>query len=289
MWPIVAAGTTFLAGPSQGTHLALRRSEMERLFPLIVHFGLRAGLLALTACAGAPVASNDPLDVATTADHPPFSVLSNGSYRGISIDLANDFAADLGRPVRFVRTTWETLIADAVAERFDIAMSGIHVTTDRLAVGEFTQPYLTIGKLALVRCSDVGRFASLEDVARLGARILTVRGSSNEDFTRRHFPSSVAIRVVGVPEALLQLTAGEGDLVFADAPHARSHAESDPRLCIGLGGASVGEYGVAFFLPRGSPLLEAAEQWLARRQADGFIERVLEAHFAPATEQPQTL
>ena len=246
-------------------------------------------LLLWSGCHGDPVDTRAPLRVATTADHPPFSIADGDTYRGISIDLANDLAASLGRPLLLVRTSWESLIADAVDRRFDVAMSGIHVTSDRAAAGEFTEPYLTIGKLAVVRCSDIGRFQSLEDVSRLGASILTIRGSSNVHFARTHFPNSVAMQVLGIDEAFNALATGNGDVVFADAPHAGFRTNSDPRLCIGLRGTPLGNYAVAIFLPRESSLLETVDRWLEQRRGDGFVERVLEAHVPSAGNAVQVL
>ncbi len=68
-----------------------------------------------------------------------------------------------------IPTTWKTLTADLVADRFDIAMGGVSVTPDRAALGDFSRPVLRDGKGPIVRCADKDRFVSVASCNGSGA------------------------------------------------------------------------------------------------------------------------
>ena len=60
-------------------------------------------------------------------------------------DLAEDLAASLGVKVDFVPTSWPTLMADTLAEKFDLAICGITITEARLEKALMSNGYLDNG------------------------------------------------------------------------------------------------------------------------------------------------
>ena len=219
-----------------------------------------------------------PIRVGTTGDHPPFSAEIDGGFVGIDVDLAHDLGAALGRPIVFVKTNWNEVAADLVDGRFDILMTGAYVTRDRQAVGQFSKPYAEVGREALLRCSDLARFAEPDDVDRIGVQILSTLGGANHDFARERFPRASIIASSGPAEAVARLAGGEGDVLFTNAYHAEFQANRDPRLCTGFGGQVFGRPALAFLLPEGSDLLGRVDEWLFRRALDGTVNRMIAAH-----------
>ncbi len=59
---------------------------------------------------------------------------------GIDVDLARELGKDLGLPVKFVDSSFATLINDVTAERCDIAMFAIGITPARADKLRFTSP-----------------------------------------------------------------------------------------------------------------------------------------------------
>ena len=163
------------------------------------------------------------------------------------------------------------LVPDLLDGRFDVAMSGIHITDERRAAGRFSRPYLESGKQAVVRCSDVGRFHTLEDVDRLGVQVLTNIGGTNDAFVRDEFANATVVRDPDKQHLVERLAAGEGDVLFADALEATFYVERDPTLCLGLGGGLFGNYQVAVFMRRESDLAAAVDRWLTERRRQGYV------------------
>ena len=235
----------------------------------------------LIACGGVtPREGPRPLRVGTSGHDPPFSQFVNGAYVGIDIDLARDLGRTLGRPVVFVPTSWSGLVPDLLDGRFDVAMSGIHITDERRAAGRFSRPYLESGKQAVVRCSDVGRFHTLEDVDRLGVQVLTNIGGTNDAFVRDEFANATVVRDPDKQHLVERLASGEGDVLFADALEATFYVERDPTLCLGLGGELFGNYQVAVFMRRESDLAASIDRWLTERRRQGYVAWMIQAHSA---------
>jgi hypothetical protein len=63
--------------------------------------------------------------------------------------------------VRFVRTSWPSLLADHGRDAFDLAASGISVTPERAQVARFSVPYHGGGKTPIARCTERQRFDTL--------------------------------------------------------------------------------------------------------------------------------
>lgn len=72
------------------------------------------------------------MTVCSTGDYKPYTYLrADGSYEGIDIAMAQSLAKSLGVQVKWVPTTWKTLMPDFLAQRCDLAVGGISVSLER--------------------------------------------------------------------------------------------------------------------------------------------------------------
>ena len=96
----------------------------------------------------ARIKASGVLRVGTTGDYKPYTYLdpATQAYSGMDIDVAQAFAKSLGVRVVFVATTWPTMTADLLADKFDVAMGGVSDSPERAAKGTMSHPYLTDGK-----------------------------------------------------------------------------------------------------------------------------------------------
>src|SRR5436309_15269982 len=141
--------------------------------------------------AGSPTLSRirdaGVLRVGTTGDYTPFSLKQpDGSYEGADIEMAHDLAERLGVRVTFVPTVWVELLDDFLADRFDIAMGGVTVTTARAENAFFSIPPFVDGKRPLTRRGYRDRFTSVEAIDHPGVRVIANPGSANAPFARAH-------------------------------------------------------------------------------------------------------
>jgi cyclohexadienyl dehydratase len=170
--------------------------------------------------------------VGTTGDYKPFSYLNpaTGNYEGHDIDAANKLAKDLEVEIRFVKTTWKTLV-DGISEgKYDIAMCGITRTLSRQKQVGLTDPYIKVGKSPLIRKSDKNRFKNLTDIDQSGVKIGVNPGGTNERFVRaniKHAEIVVIPKNLDIPD---KIASGEVDVMITDNVEAMLVGRNRPEL-----------------------------------------------------------
>lgn len=199
---------------------------------------------ALVALENAPASAlprlrtTGALRVGLTGDYAPFSLEHpDGSLSGTDVILAERLADALaadgreGGEVRYVRTTWRTLLPDLLAGKFDVALGGISITADRLAAAAFSAPYHRGGKTFIARCADGERYATLALADQAAVRVLVNPGGTNERFVRAQFHRA-QVKVVPDNRAVFAaLLAGDGDLMVTDDVEVALQTRRHPALC----------------------------------------------------------
>ncbi|MEG2798222.1 MAG: transporter substrate-binding domain-containing protein, partial [Pseudomonas sp.] len=133
------------------------------------------------------VIARGTLTVCTTGDYKPYTSLrSDGGYEGIDIAMAESLAKSLNAKINWVPTTWKTLMPDFLAQRCDIAVGGISVSLERQKKAFFSQSLGVDGKIPLVRCADVQRYQTVEQINQPQVRVIEPAGGTNEVFARAH-------------------------------------------------------------------------------------------------------
>jgi cyclohexadienyl dehydratase len=171
------------------------------------------------------------LRVGTTGDYAPFSNEHDNVLSGFDIELARGLAKYLGVSVKFVRTAWPTLMEDFQQHRFDIAMSGISITPDRVSHASFSLPYHADGKTPIARCKDAAKFATLEQIDRQGVRVIENPGGTNERFAREHLKQATLIVHADNRTVFERLLAHQADVMFTDGIEVDLQVRRHPELC----------------------------------------------------------
>ncbi|MBQ7577339.1 MAG: transporter substrate-binding domain-containing protein [Synergistaceae bacterium] len=174
--------------------------------------------------------------VGTAGDYCPMSFLNpeTGNYEGFDVDLAQDLAASLGVNVEFVPTSWPTLMADTLAEKFDLAICGITITESRLEKALMSNGYLDNGKTILIRAEDVEKYKTLADINRPGVVVMENPGGTNEKFARANLPKAKII-IHNVNEEIPALIAeGKADVMITEMAEAGYYTKRDKRLAAPL-------------------------------------------------------
>ena len=219
--------------------------------------------------------------VGTTGDYRPITYLDPGSgeHWGFDIELAKDLAEALGVELRFVPTTWPTLMEDTQAEKFDLAISGITITDARRAQALLSEGYLANGKTVLCRAADAGRYTSLEAIDRPEVVVMENPGGLNEQFVRQNLPHA-ALVIHRVNEEIPGLVAsGAADVMITEILEAGYYAAQDSRLAAPLlrEPFTHGELGV--LMAQGSEdLLEFVNGFLADERESGRLDELAETY-----------
>lgn len=137
---------------------------------------------------------------------------------GVEVDLARELGRELDRPVLFAQLPWEQLIPALTQERIDVIMSGMSITTYRKQHISFTDPYMQIGQMAIIRVEDVGRLGRPEALYATTGGVGFKQRTTGELFARASLKRATLRSFPEVDDGLRALRAGEIDFFVHDAP-----------------------------------------------------------------------
>jgi len=136
---------------------------------------------------------------------------------GIDIDNAQEVARALGVRLRFVDSSFATLVSDLEAERCDIAMFAIGITEQRRQWLRFTEPYLA-SDIYAITTRENRRIRSWDDIDRPGRVVVVAKGTLHEPVMRERLRAAELV-VVNTPGAREQeVQAGRADVFMTDYP-----------------------------------------------------------------------
>lgn len=224
------------------------------------------------------------LRVGTTGDYPPFSAWhqADGSFAGIDIELARELASSLGVEARFVRTSWPQLSNDLLANRYDIAMSGVSVTLARQRIGLFSQRYYLGGKTPIARCTERARFSSLERIDQPGIRVIVNPGGTNQQFAESNLKQATLVRHPDNSTIFEEIIQERADVMITDDIEVTLQSRQHPELCPTMPDSTLTKSAKAILLPR-DPILKAyIDTWLEQMRLDGKLDRLFVTHLGSA-------
>ncbi len=148
-----------------------------------------------------------------------------GEPRGIDVDMAAAFAADLHVQIVMVDSSFDTFTNDLLTDRCDVAMLAIAATPARRAALRFSKPYLTSGIVGVAsRGSDV--VPGWADLDRPGVRIGVQRGSQIEPELRATLRRATLVVLDARQNREDELQAGRIDVLIAGLPYAHRLLEN---------------------------------------------------------------
>lgn len=194
---------------------------------------------------------------------------------GVSIDLARQFAEELGVAVRFVEfDTAAKSVAALTREEADIGFMAIDPS--RAAGIHFTPAYVQIEGCYLV--ADDSPFLVNEDVDRPGVRIVVGAGSAYELYLSRTLVHAELVKVAtseGVVDAMLEkslpVAAGVKQQLQADARRVAGLRLLDRRFM-------VIHQAMAMPKDRSAAATALLDDFVARMKASGFVAAALARH-----------
>ena len=249
-------------------------------FPWII--GLVIGLLLLAGCqpAPAPPPRTDnglpTLRVGVNPDYPPVIFMKDGRISGLEADLARQLAVELKMNLEFVVMKWEQLVPALQDDKIDIIMSGMSVTKLRNMLVLFTEPYMSIGQMALVRSADAAKYPFAKALQLRSDRIGVKEGTTGEIFVREACPQATAVPFANPEDAYRALLAKRIDVMIYDAPFIWTMAARD---------ANKGVSALPFFLTReqlawavnrgNTDLANRANRALVKWRDNGILEKII--------------
>ena len=186
-------------------------------------WGIVATAIALSITPGVAAAQEAAEDTAAlrvgiATNYAPLAFAENGHIAGVEADFAQKLPAELGVKVTIVEIPWEEMIRALQDRRIDVIMSGMSITDERSELVSFTDPYLQVGQMALIRKKDRIRFDDPAAMRAEGVRVGVHANTTSEQFARAKLKGAKVVPYASIEEAIADLRKGDLDFVIHDAP-----------------------------------------------------------------------
>ncbi|MGI5874456.1 MAG: transporter substrate-binding domain-containing protein [Bacillota bacterium] len=196
-------------------------------------------LLSLTACGsssggGDAADSGDaPLRVAMECGYAPYNwtqesdengavaIADSSDYAyGYDVMMAQKIADALGRDLEIVKLDWDSLIPALQSGDVDAVIAGQSITSERLQVVDFSEPYYYASIVTLVKAdSEYANAQGINDLA--GATGTSQLGTIWYDICLPQIPdANILAAQETAPAMLVALDSGAVDIVVTDMPTA---------------------------------------------------------------------
>jgi len=134
---------------------------------------------ASAPAAAAPAPEAGPLKVAIDPTYEPFTFKSaDGQPTGFDVDVANALCEQIKRKCEFVEQVWDSMIPGLNAKKYDVIISSMSITDERLKEVDFTDKYYnTPSRIVLKKGTKFTDAASIK-----GKKIGVLKGSTQEKY-----------------------------------------------------------------------------------------------------------
>ena len=260
---------------------------MKKLIAMMLALVMALGLMACGSTNSNDNANtgDDPqpaakttLVVGVSADYAPFEFMypdasGNMVYGGIDISVAQYVADEMGLTMQVENMSFDNLLASLDKGDFDIVLSAMEATPDRLENADFSDPYYTdVPPAILVKADKADQYKTLADFngKSVGAQTATTKLDMVNEME-----GVTPVALQSVLDLVNELVYDKVDAILVDGGVAKEYAASNPDLVIADASAELGEatpYCVA--VAKGDPkgLLPAINAAIAKMNEANMLE-----------------
>lgn len=247
---------------------------------------LLPGLARAQSVTVAQVKAAGELKIGCEAAYVPFTYRDAGKIVGYDVELAELFCRTLGVKPNFIDTAWAGVIPSLYAKKFDIIMSSMSYTKERLERVAFSIPYAEASQAMLIRAGDTGAIKGLAD---LNGRVLAVKlGSPGQVLQEKMLASLKAAGGPGFkelrvfddhPSAYVALAQNRVDVVLNTIPTLAMVLKDAPGKYAIVKGIGADNWAGIAVRKEDPEIVSFLNAELARLKADGTIYRLQEKWF----------
>ena len=225
--------------------------------------------------AGFTTVEEGKLIMSTNAAFPPYEMTTDdGGFEGIDVEIAQAIAEKLGLELQIDDMDFTAALEAVQAGMSDMAMAGITVNEERLAVMDFSDTYATGVQVVIVK---EGSDVTLDN---LGEQLIGVQnGTTGWQFcTDDYGDDHVAAFDNGIT-AVQALVNDQVDCVVIDQGPAEVFVSENPGLTILETEYAIEDYAIG--VNKGNTaLLDAINGALAELQEDGTIQSIIDKYIS---------
>lgn len=232
-------------------------------------------VLCSIACAAPPAA----LRVGVDLSYPPFETIGpDGKPSGISVEIAQALATELGRPLQIENIPFTGLIPALKTGKIDLIISSMTATEERAKAVVFSDPYLTTGLALLVPASSSA--SGLADLDLPGKTIVVRQGTTGEVFARANIREAKILTLEKENACVLEVAQGKADGFIYDQMSVFQNARRQPGKVRALLTPLQKESWAIALRPGDAELLKQVNAFLARFRTDAGFGRLADKYLA---------
>jgi polar amino acid transport system substrate-binding protein len=211
--------------------------------------------------------------VAVENAYPPFNRIdeATGEAVGWDYDAVREICARINCNPVFQEAAWDGIFLAMNAGEFDWLADGVTLTEERREVVDFSDPYVYVGQVLLVRAGETATLEEFRSNANL--EIGTQLGTTNEIAAHSEFGAERVQSFEDFGIAVLALIGGDIDAVVVDNVTAVEYMDVNPGQLDIAAQLSTDEP-LAFAFPPGSDLVEPVNAALRSMEADGTLQEI---------------
>ena len=169
----------------------------------------------------------DLIKVSTDATFAPFEYIEDGEIVGFDADLLKEVMNEAGLKYELKNVGWEPLFELVKADNFQMGVSSITMTPDRLSSFDFSNPYFESSHLIMVpENSSLDSADDLKDLKKIGVQIGTTGQTAAEKVVGEK--SSKIKKFDTTALAIIALKNGDVEAVVTDNTVANAYIEQNP-------------------------------------------------------------
>lgn len=173
---------------------------------------LLAAVLGLAGCSREP---DHLLVVGMEMTYPPFEMRNEKNEPdGISVRMAEDLAAHLGRPLKIVDIAWDGIIPALRTGKIDLIISSMTRTAEREESIAFSDGYVTNGLCMLV--AKDSEIESVEDLAGGGKKVAVKLGTTGHTWARANLEGVNLIVLEEAAPCVMEVVQKKADAFIYD-------------------------------------------------------------------------
>ncbi len=225
----------------------------------------------------------EKLRVGSDVAYPPFEYFDTDGTTpiGVDMELAQAIGDKLGCEIEIVNTAWDGIFAGLSKGDYDVVISAVTITPDRLLDFDFSDPYIENWQSIVVMADGSVKPASPAELdgLKVGYQEDTTSDIYLTDFIAKNGINVETFEYATVMNAYDDLAAGRLDAVISDSTVAAKYiadskyeqswiqTEGEPEL-----------FGVC--MPKNSTELQkAVNDALAEIKADGTLDKIFNTYF----------
>jgi polar amino acid transport system substrate-binding protein len=221
--------------------------------------------------------------VGCEAAYVPFTYRNDkGEIVGYDVELAQHVWAAHGIKPEFVDTAWAGVIPSLYAKKFDLIMSSMSYTAERVKRVAFSIPYAEASQALLVRAADADKIKGVED---LNGKVIGVKLGSPGEILQKKLAEQKKLTYKEVrmfddhPVAYIALGQSKVDVVFNTVPTLAMVLKDAPGKFVMVKGIGADNWAGIAARQEDTDLIRHVDGQLTKLKADGTIYKLQEKWF----------